>query len=117
MTVRGWSKFDVAPLGGARLAYGWCLSNLQIPLPPLTPEKAFVIKLECWAEESAGASGGESNSGLTLSGLIDVFSRKGRDTQTRWGAQDFVCSCPPLHNACSLKTTQGNHEHMAHHSE
>jgi hypothetical protein len=70
----------------AAAAEGWCLSNLQIPVPPLTPEKTFVIKLECWAEESASASGGESNSGLTLSGLIDVFSRKGRDTQTRWEA-------------------------------
>jgi hypothetical protein len=70
----------------AAAAEAWCLSNLQIPLPALTPEKTFVIKLECWAEESTGASGDESNSGLTLSGLIDVFSRKGRTAQIRWEA-------------------------------
>jgi hypothetical protein len=70
----------------AAAAESWCLSNIQIPVPPLTPEKTFVIKLECWAEEGAGANVGDSDSGLTLSGLIDVFSRKGRDTQTRWEA-------------------------------
>ena len=65
-------------------AEAWCLSSLQVPLPALTPEKTFVIKLECWVDE--GSSAGGSDSGLTLSGLIDVLSRKGRDAQSRWEA-------------------------------
>jgi hypothetical protein len=68
-------------------AEAWCLGNLQIPVPALTPEKTFVIKLECWVDEGAGSGAGGNDSGLTLSGLIDVFSRKGRDPQARWEAE------------------------------
>ncbi len=67
----------------AAAAESWCLDNLSVPVPSLTPEKAFVIKLECRAEKNE-RNGGDG--GLTLAGLIDVFSRKGRDTQPRWQA-------------------------------
>ncbi len=67
----------------AAMAEAWCLERMPLPLPALTRDKSFVIKLDCWAEpdRSDGSEGG-----LTLAGLIDAFSRKGRDAVPRWQA-------------------------------
>ncbi len=87
-------KFSVVQAGSqgrsashltAAAAETWCLDSMQLPLPALSPEKSFAVKLECsyLDSESAGSEGG---SGLTLAGLIDVFSRKKREEPLRWEA-------------------------------
>ncbi len=70
----------------AVMAEGWCLDNLSVPLPPSSSGTNFMIKLTCRIAENDVQSGGEASSSLTLAGLIDVFSRKGRDIPLRWEA-------------------------------
>jgi hypothetical protein len=65
-------------------AEAWCLENLQIPVPELQAGKSFVIKLVC-LEAPDEAENSELPS-LTLAGLIDVFSRRGREAPLRWEA-------------------------------
>jgi hypothetical protein len=87
-------KFSVVQAGSpgrsashltAAAAESWCLDSLQLPLPVLSPEKSFTVKLECSYVDSESASG-ESSSGLTLAGLIEVFSRKKREEPLHWEA-------------------------------
>jgi hypothetical protein len=65
-------------------AEGWCLENLSIPISALAAEKSFVLKLDIRAEEPADESSAESSPGLSLAGLIDVFSRKSKEPPLRW---------------------------------
>jgi hypothetical protein len=60
---------------------------MPVPLPALPAEKSFVVKLQCRVVDDDISGGGESRSALTLAGLIDVFSRKGRDEPLRWEAE------------------------------
>jgi len=68
----------------AASAEAWFLENMSLPVPTLSPEKPFVLKLECHVEQSDPAAGADSHSGLSLAGLIDVFSRKGNPPALRW---------------------------------
>jgi len=88
-------KFSIVQLGaagrsGSHLtadqAEAWCLDAMPVPLPALPAEKSFVLKLVCRVMENDSSSSGEGRSRLSLAGLIDVFSRKGRDTPLRWEA-------------------------------
>jgi hypothetical protein len=88
-------KFSVVQAGSsgrsgshltADLAEAWCLDNLPVPVAALPAEKTFVIKLEWAVAENESENSSESRSGLTLAGLIDVFSRKGREASPRWQA-------------------------------
>ena len=65
----------------ASAAEAWCLDSLSLPITGLAPDKAFWIRLDFRAEDPKDASVQASNSGLTLSGLIDIFSRRTRDDQ------------------------------------
>ena len=64
----------------------WCLESLSIPVSALAAEKSFVLKLDIRAEEPADESAAEGNPGLSLAGLIDVFSRKPKEQPLRWSA-------------------------------
>jgi hypothetical protein len=71
----------------------WCLDNLLMPLPALSPEKPFTARLACSIAEEID-SGGDTGSGLTIAGLIDVFSRKKHEALPHWEA-----ASTPLHLA------------------
>ncbi|HYK91659.1 MAG TPA: hypothetical protein VE398_23025 [Acidobacteriota bacterium] len=88
-------KFSVVQAGAhgrsrshltAPMAEAWCLDSLQIPIPALSPERSFVIKLDCRATMNVDESNEDSSPGLSLAGLIDALSRKGRDAPPRWQA-------------------------------
>jgi len=66
-------------------AEAWCLENLQIPVPELQAGKSFVIRLMGVVAPGEDAVN-DARPGLTLAGLIDVFSRKGRDAPLQWEA-------------------------------
>ena len=68
----------------AAAAIDWCLDNMQVAAKSLTPDKTFVIRLECWIAADSSDGGSQNNSSLTLAGLVDVFSRKGRNPPPRW---------------------------------
>jgi hypothetical protein len=71
----------------AAQAEAWCLDTMPVPLPALPEGKTFVLQLVCRVAEDDISSSGEGSSALTLAGLIDVFSRKGRDAPLRWEAE------------------------------
>jgi hypothetical protein len=68
----------------AATAETWCVDNIPVPLPALPPEKSFVVTLDCRISDDANGAGGDGRPGLTLAGLIDVFSRKRGDTLPHW---------------------------------
>ncbi len=70
----------------AAAAVSWCLDQMRVSAKSLSAEKDFVIKLECWTVGDAGESGSQNGSSLTLAGLVDVFSRKGRNPPPHWVA-------------------------------
>jgi hypothetical protein len=65
-------------------AEAWCLENLALPVSALAAEKSFVLKLDIRAEEPEEES--VDSGGLSLTGLIDVFSRKAKEQPLRWSA-------------------------------
>jgi len=65
-------------------AEAWCLENLPVEVSALAGEKSLVLKLDIRAEDPAEDSSAEGNPGLSLAGLIDVFSRKSKGQPLRW---------------------------------
>ncbi len=83
-------KFSVVQAGpphrstshlSAPMAEAWCLDNLLVRVGSLPSEKPFVVKLRCSVPEEEPPQSGE---GLTLSALIDVFSRKRSVEPPHW---------------------------------
>lgn len=68
------------------MAEAWCLENMPIPLQAVPERQSFVIRLECSIEENENENDRKHKSGLTLAGLIDVFSRKRKTEPPRWEA-------------------------------
>jgi len=85
----------------AAAAESWCLQNLKIPAPALSPDKPFVVRLELSVADERDNSI-EGGTGLTLAGLIDIFSRKQQEKTPHWEA-----SSGPL-RLSNLKVSNGN---------
>ncbi len=64
----------------------WCLENLPLPVSSLAEEKPVILKLDIRADESADELAAENNPGISLAGLIDIFSRKSKEKPLRWFA-------------------------------
>jgi len=69
----------------AAAAEAWCLDLLSLPSRAAPADKSFVVKLDCSLKEDA-AEGGDAASATTITGLIDLFSRKERAAPPRWEA-------------------------------
>jgi hypothetical protein len=67
----------------------WCLDLLSLPASAAPVDKTFVVKLDCSLREE-GEPPADSPA-ATLTGLIDLFSRKSRAAPPRWEAVS-----PPL---------------------
>jgi len=67
-------------------AESWCIESVSLPVSALAGGKPLVLKLEIRAEESGEASESENSPGLSMAGLIDIFSRKAREQPSRWSA-------------------------------
>jgi hypothetical protein len=66
-------------------AEAWCVDLLALPVRAAPADKPFVVKLECsLREENAPAA--DAPSATTLTGLIDIFSRKEPSAPPRWEA-------------------------------
>jgi hypothetical protein len=80
-------RFAVTKLGSpgrsvshlsAGAAEAWCLDNTTIPVAVLPAKEALWLRLEYRAENPAPD---QDSSSFTLSGLIDIFSRRPRNEQ------------------------------------
>jgi hypothetical protein len=65
----------------ATAAEAWCVDNITLPVAALTANQPFWIRLDYRADNSAGSTEHSDNSGFTLTGLIDIFSRRTRSEQ------------------------------------
>ena len=74
----------------AAAAAAWCMDLLSLPVSAAPADKTFVVKLDCSLREE-DAQAAEAPATTTLTGLIDLLSRKPRATPPRWEAVS-----PPL---------------------
>ena len=65
----------------------WCLDALALPISGLSPTDPFWVSVEYRAEDPPPAADESDNSGFTLGGLIDIFSRRNQKQQPR-GSRD-----------------------------
>jgi hypothetical protein len=70
----------------AAMAESWCLESMPVPVRTLPEQQPFMIKLVCSIDENESETGGKGNSTLTLSGLIDIFSRRSSEVPLQWDA-------------------------------
>lgn len=84
-------KFAVKTMGpstrsishlSAAAAEAWCVEKLSMPVGELNTSPSFWLRLDYRAEDSS-APPAPDNSGSTLSGLVDIFSRRTRSEQLR----------------------------------
>lgn len=92
-------RFSVAQVGPpgasashltAAAAEAWCVDLLSLPSRAAPASGTFVVKLECSLRDGA-ARPAEAVPSPTLTGLIDMLSRKARAAPPRWEAVS-----PPL---------------------
>jgi hypothetical protein len=75
-------------------AEAWCIERMTMDLPGVAPNEPLWVRLEIRAEDGKegslfgrGARGSVNESGISLSGLIDLFSRPPQQ-QSHWGPYD-----------------------------
>lgn len=68
-------------------AESWCLSNLSAPTDGVDPSRPLTVHLEVRAEAPRDRSPIDGDSGISLTGLIELFSRPPLPSQTRWTLQ------------------------------
>lgn len=67
----------------AAVAEAWCLDLLTLPLSSAPTDRTFVLELDCLARDDDSSSA-DTGSAATLTGLIDLLSRKSRAAPARW---------------------------------
>jgi hypothetical protein len=66
-------------------AEAWCVDLLALPVRAAPADRAFVIKLDCALRDEI-AEARDAPTAATLTGLIDLFSRKEPTAAPRWEA-------------------------------
>ncbi len=87
-------KFAIVKLGSprksvshlnARAAEAWCLDELVVPPASVSAEQPFWLRVEVRAENPGdGDAPLLTDEGVSLTRLIEMFSRRTRNEQTRW---------------------------------
>lgn len=89
-------KFSAAKMGhprksvsnlSARQAEAWCVDGLSLAPGSIAPQQAFWVRLEVRAENPAEQAELERQESVSLTRLIEIFSRRARGEQTRWVAE------------------------------
>jgi len=82
ITRLGPSTRSVSHLSAAA-AEVWFLNNLILTTTRVMPDQSFWIRLEFRAEDPADSASSTDDTGMTLGGLVDIFSRRGPDRRLR----------------------------------
>ncbi len=89
-------KFSLVRLGApagtashlsAEAAQALCIDALSLPVSGLAADKPFWLKLEGRTEDPKEEAGLETQGGVSLARLVELFSRRPRGQQERWVAQ------------------------------
>ena len=62
----------------------WCLDNLTLDRAALPADRPFWVQLDLRAEDPQDQLGIVGEAGISITRLIDLFSRPPRDKQPRW---------------------------------
>ena len=68
-------------------AEAWCLENVAISASDLPQDRPFWLRFELRAAEPKDEAAVIGDSGLNLTRLIEIFSRRPRDQQPQWTAE------------------------------
>lgn len=68
----------------AQAAENWCLDSLMINRAELPADRPFYLHLDLRVEDPRDQSGVIGDSGISISRLVDIFSRPVRDRQDRF---------------------------------
>jgi hypothetical protein len=68
-------------------AEAWCLENLAAPVAGVAPDRRFVIRLEVRQADSRDAKPVLGEPGLSLTSLVDLFSRPARAHEPNWALE------------------------------
>ena len=81
------ARLDPAPRSVSHLstaaAEAWCVDNVSISATALAPEQPFWLRLDFRTEDPSDSTNQSEYMGMTLSALIDIFSRRSRGEQLR----------------------------------
>ncbi|MEK7753147.1 MAG: hypothetical protein AAB654_14580 [Acidobacteriota bacterium] len=72
---------------GAEAAQSWCLENLAAPVAGLAPDRKFIVRLEVRLADSRDARPVLGEPGLSLTGLVEIFSRPSRGREPNWALE------------------------------
>jgi hypothetical protein len=104
-------RFSIAKMGHprrsvshltARAAETWCVDELSVAPGRIADEQSFWVRLEVRAENPAEQAALERQESVSLTRLIEMFSRRARGEQSRW-----VAEAGPLRLAELRKTATG----------
>lgn len=70
----------------ATQAEAWCLENLTIPSAGVPADKSLWVRLEIRSSESHDPAAAKTDA-ISLTTLIDIFSRPARRVQDRWALE------------------------------
>ncbi len=71
----------------ARAAEAWCLDNLAAPVSGLPPERKIFVRLEVRQADTRDGKPVLTEPGLSLTGLVEIFSRPARPNEARWSVE------------------------------
>jgi hypothetical protein len=70
----------------AALAEEWILDTMSLPVGAVPQQDPFIIRLECLTDQTQIENDERTRLGVTLAGLIDIFSRGESEKPLRWEA-------------------------------
>ncbi len=91
----------------APAAEAWCLDNLALPTAGLAPDQSFWLRLELRAEDPRDRPAVVTEPGISLTRLIELFSRPSRSAQAAWLVDDGPFRLADLNRAKSRGSGAG----------
>ena len=74
----------------------WCLQNISLPLPRITPGDKLWMRLEVRAAENRREVNLSPEEGLSLATLVEAFSRGVKSGETQWSLDSGPVSLATL---------------------
>lgn len=87
-TLRGGSRSADAPRSASHLvsdaAESWCIDSMSLPVAGLRQDQQLWVRMEVRSPDPKDSAPVLGDSGLSLTSLIDLFSRPARAAEQRW---------------------------------
>ena len=68
----------------AQAAEAWCLDNIAVPSSGLPPERPVWVRLDIRAQDPRERTTSSDDESLSLTALIELFSRSGKQEPNQW---------------------------------